>query len=90
VRFYPGDDSSITFPVTDNATPPGNLSFSPTVVARRWLLGTIVDINAEWLGAAGASRDLKVPLGSLTSGLWVLRLTLAGETDLVLGEVVIQ
>ncbi len=90
MTFYVGDDSTVTYPVTDAATPPGDLSFAVIVTA--WKAdGTNQAVSgAAWLGNPGNPRDLEVPLGTLPAGLWSLRLAIANDADLFLGNVVIQ
>jgi hypothetical protein len=90
VTYRVGDDIREIYPVTDTADPPGNLSFDPVVKA--WQSdGTTVEVpGAQWLGAAGSTRDLEVPLASLPAGLWGLGLTVDGGADLFLGNVYIE
>lgn len=89
MTFKVGDDATIVYPVTDMADPPGNLDLPAEVSARRWL-GETTTITAAWLGDPGPARDLEVPLGDLSAGLWVLNLVVDGGTDLELGRVVIS
>lgn len=90
MTYLVGDDSTITYPVTDAGDPPGDLSFTPLVQAHTSDGTTVVVAGAAWTGAAGATRDLVVPLASLPAGLWSLRLALDGTADLFLGNVVIE
>lgn len=87
MTYKVGDDSTIAFPVTDSAVPPGDLNFTPIV--RAWLAdGTTVEISgASWKGSPGATRDLEVPLSALAAGLWGLGLVITGGQDLFLGNV---
>lgn len=90
MTFRVGDDATVIYPITDDASPPGTLNFTPAV--RAWQSDdTTVDIaNAEWLGEPGAQRDLSVPLAGLPAGLWGLGLTVADGPDLFLGNVYIE
>lgn len=90
MTYKVGDDATITYPVTDQANPPGTLDFTPVVHA--WKAdGTTVTITAAaWAGTPAATRDLDVPLADLPAGLWGLGLAIDGAEDLFLGNVVIQ
>lgn len=90
MTFRVGDDATVIYPITDDATPPGTLDFTPVV--RAWKSdGTTVDVNGpEWLGEPGAQRDLSVSLAALPAGLWGLGLIIADGPDLFLGNVYVQ
>lgn len=90
MTYKVGDDATITYPVTDEADPPGTLDIPPTVTA--WQSdGTTLDVTgAAWAGDPAATRDLDVPLADLPAGLWGLGLTVPDGPDLFLGNVYIQ
>lgn len=90
MTYYVGDDSTITYPVTDTTTPPGTLNFTVQVTAHNADGTTITVTGATWLGVAGSPRNLEIPLTSLPAGLWSLRLAITGDEDLFLGNVVIE
>lgn len=90
MTYYVADDSTITFPVTDSATPPGTLDFTPVVTAYKTNGDRTVVSGPSWLGSPGSTRDLQVPLGSIPAGLWSLRLTIESGADLFLDNVVIE
>ena len=90
MTYRVGDDATVIYPITDDATPPGDLSFTVVVRARK-ADGTLVDVaDAGWLGTAGAERELNVPLSTVPAGLWALDLEVPGGPDLFLGNVYIQ
>lgn len=90
MTYKVGDDATITYPVTDTATPPGTLDIPATVHAWR-ADGTLVTVDgAGWVGGPAATRDLDVPLAGLDAGLWGLGLSIDGAEDLFLGNVVIE
>jgi hypothetical protein len=96
VTYYAGDDATWTVPVIDSNG--GPLNDAAVVTARRWLGDTVTIDDADWTGAAtpvedqdgATSRVLAVPLVSLPVGLWSLRLVIAGDADLFLGNVHIE
>lgn len=90
MTFRVGDDATVIYPITDDASPPGTLNFTP--VLRAWKSDdTTVDVaGAEWLGEQGPQRDLSVPLAALPAGLWGLGLIVNDGPDLFLGNVLIQ
>jgi hypothetical protein len=90
VTYRVGDDATVIYPVTDDATPPGDLAFTVVVRARK-SDGTLVDVpDAAWLGSPGAARELNVPLATIPAGLWALDLEVPGGPDLFLGNVYIE
>lgn len=89
MSYYVGDESLITYPVTDTADPPGTLNIPASVQAVK-ADATTVEITGTWLDAPAATRRLQVPLATLPAGLWSLRLTITGEQDLFLGNVYIE
>lgn len=90
MTYKVGDDATITYPVTDTATPPGTLDIPPTVHAWQANGTTVTIADASWASDPAATRDLDVPLATLSAGLWGLGLSIDGAEDLFLGNVVIQ
>lgn len=80
--FRLGDDGAAVFPVTDTAEPPEPVDWAdPQVTAG----GQTID--AEWLGVPATTRDLSVPIGTLSVGTYDLWLNIPGQTDILLGQV---
>lgn len=90
MTYRVGDDATITYPITDDAQPPGTLDFEPVVTAWQSDGTTATITGAEWLSSPGAQRDLTVPLVELPAGLWGLGLDVADGPNLFLGNVYIQ
>lgn len=91
MSYYVADPgASITYPVTSQATPPQPVDFPVVVRAVRTDDTTDTIAGADWNGAAAATRNVRVPLGSLDAGLWSLRLVIDDEPDLFLGNVYIE
>lgn len=96
MTYYAGDDATWTVPVIDSNG--GPLNDTPAVTAHNTAGDTETVDNAAWVGSAGpvagqegaTTRNLAIPLAAIPAGLWSLRLTIAGDADLFLGNVHIQ
>lgn len=73
-------DVNVVYPVTDSQG--ADLTWSPVVK-----VAGHADITATWLGTAGPTRDLRVPLTGLAAGrTHALRLVVPGDNDIHLGH----
>jgi hypothetical protein len=50
----------------------------------------LYDVTATFLGSASPTRQIRVPLGSLTAGKKTLRLKVPNGTDILLGQVQVK
>lgn len=74
-------DVNAVFPITDSQG--GDLTWSAVVMAGD------VELAATWQGDPGPTRNLRVPLATLTPGMHRLRLIVPGDNDVSLGNVVL-
>jgi hypothetical protein len=52
--------------------------------------GGLYNIACTFIGSAAATRQIRVPLGSLTAGVKTLRLKVPNGTDVLLGKVQVK
>ena len=91
MSLYADDpDAHIDYPVTDANG--GTLDWTPTVTVTD-AAGTTTEVTGEWQatattqGDSSTIRTLRVPLTGLTAGVHSLRLLIADDNDVFLGNV---
>lgn len=72
-------DVNVVYPITDSEG--GDLTWSPVVQVGA------TEIVASWVGDPGPTRNLRVPLSTLSKGTHRLRLVVPGDNDVSLGNV---
>ena len=78
-------DASWTFTITSRDG--GDVDWATPLVA---IDGGAYDVAATFLGSAAATRQIRVPLGSLTAGVKTLRLKVPNGTDILLGRIQVK